>query len=58
MVEFSADPFVPFSQNYMGDYLSEAELGIDWTTVLNADIDYDWSQSFESSSFGMSRSLS
>jgi hypothetical protein len=54
MVEFSTDSFVPFSQNYMGDYLSEAELGVDWTAVLNADIGYDWSQSFESSSFGIS----
>lgn len=53
MVEFSADSFVPFSQNYMGDYLTEAELGVDWTAVFNMDIDYDWSQSFDSSGFGM-----
>ncbi|KAG0646621.1 Dehydrocurvularin biosynthesis regulator [Hyphodiscus hymeniophilus] len=53
MVEFSTDSFVPFSQNYMGDYLTEAELGVDWTAVLNADIGYEWSQSFQSSNFGM-----
>ena len=52
-VEFSADEFVPFSQNYMGDYLTDAELGVDWTAVLNADIGYEWSQSFHSSSYGM-----
>ena len=54
MVEFNTDSFVPFSQNYMGDYLSEEELGVDWTAVLNADIGYEWSQSFQSSSFGVS----
>lgn len=52
-VEFSADPFVPFSQNYMGDYLTEAELGVDWTAVLNTDVDYDWSQLYDSSSSAM-----
>jgi hypothetical protein len=52
-VEFNADSFVPFTQNYMGDCLTEAELGVDWTAVLNADIGYEWSQSFHSSGFGM-----
>jgi hypothetical protein len=54
-VEFNADSFVPpFSQNYMGDYLTEAELGIDWTSVLSMDNNgYDWSQSYDSSSFTM-----
>ena len=54
MVEFSADTFVPFSQGDMGKYLTEAELGVDWTAVLNADIGYEWSQSFHSSGFGLS----
>ena len=53
MVDFSADPFVSFSQNYMGDYLSEAELSVDWTAILNADVEYDWNQSFDCSSSAM-----
>jgi hypothetical protein len=50
MVEFSANSFEPFGVT--GDMLSEAELGIDWTSVLNTDYNYDWSQTFDGSLFG------
>jgi hypothetical protein len=46
VVEFSANPFVPFSQNYVADYLAEAELGVDWTAVFDENMDYEYSQLF------------
>jgi hypothetical protein len=50
MVEFSANSFAPFG--VMGNMFSEAELGIDWTSALNVDYNYDWSQTFDGSLFG------
>ncbi len=50
MVEFSANSFEPFGAT--GDMLSEAELGIDWTSGLNVNYNYDWSQTFDGSLFG------
>ncbi|KAL2009381.1 hypothetical protein VTN00DRAFT_7575 [Thermoascus crustaceus] len=52
MVEFSANAFVPFSPNATADGLSDAELGIDWTSVFDVDSNYDWSQLFETAGAG------
>jgi hypothetical protein len=49
-LEFSGSSFEPFGMT--GDMLSEAELGIDWTTVLDMDYNYDWNQTFDGSMFG------
>jgi hypothetical protein len=49
-VEISANSFAPFGM--AGDILSEAELGIDWTSVMNVDYNYDWSKTFDGSLFG------
>jgi hypothetical protein len=46
VVEFSANSFVPFSQNYVADYLAETELGVDWTAVFDENMDYEYSQLF------------
>jgi hypothetical protein len=43
-VEISTDSYIPFSHNPMTDNLSEAELGIDWTSILDLDNQYDWNQ--------------
>jgi hypothetical protein len=45
-IEFSANSFIPFSQGFTADYLSGAELGVDWTPVLGVDTNYDWNQLF------------
>lgn len=52
MVEFSANSFVPFSPNPTAGGLSDAELGIDWTSVFDVDSNYDWSQLFETAGAG------
>jgi hypothetical protein len=49
-LEFSANSFAPFGMT--GDILSDTELGIDWTSILNVDTNYDWSQTVSSSVFG------
>ncbi|KAN0113280.1 hypothetical protein V8E51_006231 [Hyaloscypha variabilis] len=49
MLEFSANAFAPFGMT--GDVLSDMELGIDWTSPLNVDYNYDWSQNFDGSLF-------
>lgn len=46
-IEFSSNSFIPFSQNFTADYLSEAELSVDWTSVFGVDTNYDWSQLFD-----------
>jgi hypothetical protein len=48
--EFSTNSFAPFGMT--GDIVSDAELGIDWTSILNVDTNYDWSQTFNSPVFG------
>jgi len=50
MLEFSANTFAPFGMT--ADMLTDAELGIDWSTSLNLDYNFDWSQSFDGSLFG------
>ncbi|KAE9375159.1 hypothetical protein N431DRAFT_436676 [Stipitochalara longipes BDJ] len=49
-LEFSANTFAPFGMT--GDVMSDAELGIDWTSALNMDYNYDWNQTFDGSLFG------
>jgi hypothetical protein len=48
--EFSTNSFAPFGMT--GDIVSDVELGIDWTSILNVDTNYDWSQTFNSPVFG------
>lgn len=43
-VELSLDECVRLSQDYMGDYLSESELGDDWAELMNAGFGYEWPQ--------------
>jgi len=49
-LEFSANSFAPLGMT--GDIMSEAELGIDWTSISSFDNNYDWSQTFIASTFG------
>jgi hypothetical protein len=47
-IEFSGNFSMPYIHEGMPDHLSELELGSDWTSLFNAELDaqYDWSQVF------------
>lgn len=44
-VEFSSNTF---GDSFTGNYLSEAELGVDWTALFEMDGNFDWTQTYES----------
>lgn len=51
-IDFAANSFAPFAWNESPDFLSGPELGIDWTTLIDDGINYDWSQHFDCSRLG------
>lgn len=53
-VDFSASSFLsvqPDFQTSDWNYFSNAELGVDWTTGIDVERNYDWSQCFETTEF-------
>ncbi|KAG9236620.1 hypothetical protein BJ875DRAFT_455957 [Amylocarpus encephaloides] len=50
-VNFDSNWYMPYDQTYMADCLMEGELGVDWTSFVNTDAQFDWSQSYDSSKF-------
>ncbi|CZR60123.1 uncharacterized protein PAC_10018 [Phialocephala subalpina] len=51
-IDFAANSFAPFAWHDTPDFLSGAELGIDWTSLIEDGINYDWSQHFDCSRLG------
>ncbi|KAE8446611.1 hypothetical protein EG329_011804 [Mollisiaceae sp. DMI_Dod_QoI] len=51
-IDFAANSFAPFSWNETQDFLSGAELGVDWTSMMDDGISYDWNQHFEYTNLG------
>ena len=43
-VEFTSSTF---GDSFTGNFLSEAELGVDWTSVFEMDMKFDWNQTYE-----------
>jgi hypothetical protein len=51
-IELSGSPFMCFNDQSGALYLSDAELGVDWTSIVDINTTYDWSQLFYNTASG------
>ncbi|KUJ11630.1 uncharacterized protein LY89DRAFT_654308 [Mollisia scopiformis] len=51
-IDLATNSFEPLFWNESVDFLSGPELGIDWTSLIDEGVNYDWSQHFDPTQLG------